>query len=160
MAWNVSYFSDLAMTRPTRDADQLTDRAFELYPAPTGREVAVAISCHDPCDVIYGYRGDWHSSEPPEAIARREIEDAQDRERQRQSEYASRPHVVWVRARNGRINPYDASAILVAVPGHRRPKTISLGELKAAARQDDPVGRAVHGALLQEVEEFLDRMAD
>lgn len=60
--YTINYFKDKALSREYADFDVLPDHAILTYPAPTGREVAVAR--HDSGSVLYGYNGKWHEKMP------------------------------------------------------------------------------------------------
>ena len=68
MAYQISYYSDRAMTNPQRDSDQLSDAAFARYPAPTGSETAFAGHSENRELSRYGFDGKWHRLPPRERV--------------------------------------------------------------------------------------------
>ena len=65
--YQITYYRDRAMTRRAADSDTISDAAIAKYPAPTGRETAVARHSDDPSLTRYGFNGAWHKLPPQES---------------------------------------------------------------------------------------------
>lgn len=136
MAYQINYYADRAMRRPAAESDTIGDGALLRYPAPTGKEVAYARHSENRQLDAYGYDGEWYGQPPAETIEADTHEEEEAKKRRDVVEYAARPHV------KGGLR-HDSNTLVISLPGQRESAYLTISELRAAARQDDPDRKSV-----------------
>lgn len=66
--YQITYYTDPAMSSRAVDSDTISDAALASYPVPKFPQTAVARHSDDASLTRYGYGGGWHARPPREAV--------------------------------------------------------------------------------------------